>query len=166
MKRIRDRVGGLDVHRDTVVACARVVDPDGSVHVTKQSFSTTSNGLGELATFLSDAAVDTVAMEATGVHHVLLRALKDGGEYLFLVCKVGVERPGRAVGFLGDVGKPCVEIARPLEDGPRRLDQGRAGPRPAPSGGRYPQQSGGRATALHARPGPPRALSYPSLDRT
>jgi|GEM_PF-2519839 len=68
MKRIRDRVGGLDVHRDTVVACARVVDPDGSVHVTKQSFSTTSKGLGELATFLSDAAVVTVAMEATGVY--------------------------------------------------------------------------------------------------
>src|SRR5450759_1934060 len=68
MKRIRDRVGGLDVHRDTVVACARVVDPDGSVHVTKQSFSTISKGLGELATFLSDAAVDTVAMEATGVY--------------------------------------------------------------------------------------------------
>jgi transposase len=44
MKRIRDRVGGLDVHRDTVVASARVVDPDGSVHVTKQSFSTTSKG--------------------------------------------------------------------------------------------------------------------------
>jgi transposase len=68
MKRIRDRVGGLDVHRDAVVACARVVDPDGSVHMTKQSFSTTSKGLGELATFLSDAAVDTVAMEATGVY--------------------------------------------------------------------------------------------------
>ena len=29
MKRIRDRVAGLDVHRDTVVACCRVVDPDG-----------------------------------------------------------------------------------------------------------------------------------------
>jgi transposase len=68
MKRIRDRVGGLDVHRDNVVACARVVDPDGLVSVTKQSFSTTSKGLGELAEFLSDASVDTVAMEATGVY--------------------------------------------------------------------------------------------------
>jgi transposase len=68
MKRIRDRVGGLDVHRDTVVACCRVVDPDGSVSVTKQSFSTTRKGLGELAAFLSDAAVSTVAMEATGVY--------------------------------------------------------------------------------------------------
>ncbi len=68
MKRIRDRVAGLDVHRDTVVACCRVVDPDGEVEVTKQSFATTRKGLGELAVFLSGAAVETVAMEATGVY--------------------------------------------------------------------------------------------------
>ena len=68
MKRIRDRVAGLDVHRDTVVACCRVVEPDGSVEVTKQSFATTRKGLTELATFLSDGAVQTVAMEATGVY--------------------------------------------------------------------------------------------------
>ena len=68
MKRIRDRVAGLDVHRDTVVACCRVVEPDGSVEVTKQSFATTRKGLTELATFLSDRAVQTVAMEATGVY--------------------------------------------------------------------------------------------------
>jgi transposase len=68
MKRIRDRVAGLDVHRDTVVACCRVVDPDGEVEVTKQSFATTRKGLGELAAFLSGAAVETVAMEATGVY--------------------------------------------------------------------------------------------------
>jgi|SRR5579863_2695399 transposase len=68
MKRIRDRVAGLDVHRDSVVACCRVVDPDGSVHVSKQSFTTTRKGLSELAVFLSDESVETVAMEATGVY--------------------------------------------------------------------------------------------------
>lgn len=68
MKRIRDRVAGLDVHRDTVVACCRVVGPDGEVAVTKQGFATTRRGLGELAAFLSDAAVTTVAMEASGVY--------------------------------------------------------------------------------------------------
>ena len=35
--------------------------------MTKQSFTTTRNGLGKLAAFASDAAVTTVAMEATGV---------------------------------------------------------------------------------------------------
>jgi transposase len=68
MKRIRDRVAGLDVHRDTVVACCRVVEPDGEVAVTKQTFATTRCGLGELAGFLCDQGVTTVAMEATGVY--------------------------------------------------------------------------------------------------
>jgi len=68
MKRIRDRVAGLDVHRDTVVACCRIVEPDGEVQVTKNTFATTRKGLGELAAFLADVAVTTVAMEATGVY--------------------------------------------------------------------------------------------------
>src|SRR5487761_1245861 len=68
MKRIRDRVAGLDVHRDTVVACCRIADPSGEFEVSKQSFATTRKGLGELAAFLSGAAVGTVAMEATGVY--------------------------------------------------------------------------------------------------
>jgi transposase len=68
VKRIRERVAGLDVHRDTVVACCQVKQPDRSIEVTKQSFATTAKGLGELAAWLSDAGVDTVAMEATGVY--------------------------------------------------------------------------------------------------
>ena len=68
MKRIRERVAGLDVHRDTVVACCQVKQPDRSIEVTKQSFATTANGLSELAAWLSDVGVDTVAMEATGVY--------------------------------------------------------------------------------------------------
>jgi transposase len=38
------------------------------VEVTRQSFATTRKGLGELAVFLADAGVETVAMEATGVY--------------------------------------------------------------------------------------------------
>ena len=68
MKRIRDRVAGLDVHRDTVVACCRVAGPGDEVEVTKQSFSTTQRGLTELTAFLGDARIETVAMEATGVY--------------------------------------------------------------------------------------------------
>ena len=40
MKRIRDGVAGLDVHRDKVVACCRIVEPDGEIETTKQTFST------------------------------------------------------------------------------------------------------------------------------
>jgi transposase len=68
MKQIRDRVAGLDVHRDSVVACCRVREPGGEVEVTKATFATTRGGLSGLAAFLADQAVTTVAMEATGVY--------------------------------------------------------------------------------------------------
>ena len=58
MKQIRDKVGGLDVHRDNVVACTRVTMPDGSVEVAKERFSTTQSGLAELTAFLMDAGVE------------------------------------------------------------------------------------------------------------
>jgi hypothetical protein len=48
MKQIRDKVAGLDVHRDTDVACWRVQQPDRSVDTAKQSFATTAKGLGDL----------------------------------------------------------------------------------------------------------------------
>ena len=48
MKQIRDKVGGLDVHRDSVVACTRVTMPTGEVEVAKERFPTTQAGLAEL----------------------------------------------------------------------------------------------------------------------
>jgi transposase len=68
VKQIRERVAGLDVHRDTVVACCRVPSPGGEVEVVRASFATTSSGLAKLADFLAAAEVTTVAMEATGVY--------------------------------------------------------------------------------------------------
>ena len=44
MRRIHDRVGGLDVHRDSVVACVELFD-GRSVEVDKQTFSTTATGV-------------------------------------------------------------------------------------------------------------------------
>jgi integrase len=41
MKQIRTKVGGLDVHRDAVVACTRIQMPTGQVEVAKERFDTT-----------------------------------------------------------------------------------------------------------------------------
>jgi hypothetical protein len=65
MKRIRDRVGGLDVHRDSVTACARVVE-HGEVVEELERFSTTVAGVAKLGSWLVDRGVTTVAMEASG----------------------------------------------------------------------------------------------------
>jgi transposase len=67
MKQQRDRVAGLDVHRDTVVAAVRAGRGD-DVEFHKAQFATTVRGVGELATWLADFEVTRVVMEATGVY--------------------------------------------------------------------------------------------------
>jgi transposase len=68
LKQIRDRVAGLDVHRDSVVACCRLREADGDIRVDKATFNTTQKGLAELAAWLGQAGVSTVTMESTGVY--------------------------------------------------------------------------------------------------
>ena len=67
MRRIHDRVAGLDVHRDSVAACVELFD-GRSVEVDKQSFSTTAAGVRALGEWLADREVELVVMEATGVY--------------------------------------------------------------------------------------------------
>lgn len=68
MRQIRDRVGGLDVHRDFVLACARVPGPKGGPVPHKRKFATMTGGLLELADWLLEQGVTHVVMEATGVY--------------------------------------------------------------------------------------------------
>lgn len=58
---------GLDVHKDTVVACARIVS-DSGVSQEVKTFGTTTKDLVELLDWLSERSVTHVAMEATGVY--------------------------------------------------------------------------------------------------
>lgn len=67
MRRIRDRVAGLDVHRDSVTVCVQLFE-SGKVLVDKARFATTAKGVAELASWLAEREVMTVAMEATGVY--------------------------------------------------------------------------------------------------
>ena len=62
-----ERVAGLDVHRDTVVACARLGRPE-RLRVLKKRFATTAAGIDELSRWLADLEVDRVVMESTGVY--------------------------------------------------------------------------------------------------
>jgi len=62
-----ERCAGLDVHKETVVACVRVV-ADGKASHEVRTFGTTTGALIELSEWLASSAVRTVAMEATGVY--------------------------------------------------------------------------------------------------
>jgi transposase len=61
------RCAGLDVHKDTVVACLRV-EVDGHVTRTVKTFGTMTIDLLGLQQWLVDEQVTHVAMEATGVY--------------------------------------------------------------------------------------------------
>ena len=68
MEVIVERCAFLDVHRDTVVACARTPDRRGGRREEVAEFGTTTSQLLELADWLSEREVTLVAMEATGVY--------------------------------------------------------------------------------------------------
>jgi transposase len=96
METIRDRVAGLDVHRDKVVGCCRLVE-SRRVRLVKGTFSTMSTGIAELAEWLSENRVTTAVMESTGVYwkgaYYGLEGLVDE---LWLVNAAHVKRvPGR-----------------------------------------------------------------------
>lgn len=74
-----ERCAGLDVHKDTVVACVRVV-ADGKVSHEVRTFGTTTKEVLALSDWLRERACTHAAMEATGVYwkpvwHVLEESL-------------------------------------------------------------------------------------------
>ena len=66
MQVLYPRCAGLDVHKDTVVACVRCVSPP--LHRETRSFATTTRSLLALAEWLGGHRCSHVAMEATGVY--------------------------------------------------------------------------------------------------
>ncbi len=62
-----ERVAGLDVHRDTVVACVRIGRGD-NVKLHRGKYVTTAKGVNELILFMADLGVERVAMESTGAY--------------------------------------------------------------------------------------------------
>jgi transposase len=65
MEVLYPRCAGLDVHKETVVACARIVSA-GTVQAPVRTFRTTTAGLLELGDWLSEQGCTHVAMESTG----------------------------------------------------------------------------------------------------
>jgi transposase len=67
MEVMYERVAGLDVHKETVVACMRIV-AGGKVSRECRTFDTTTAGLEALLAWLTESGCTHVAMEATGVY--------------------------------------------------------------------------------------------------
>jgi transposase len=82
MQVVVERCAFLDVHRDTVMACARTPDGAGGRREEVAEFGTTTSQLLALSEWLVERGVTLVGMEATGVywkpvHWVLEDAIDD-----------------------------------------------------------------------------------------
>ncbi|WP_335872518.1 IS110 family transposase [Bacillus sp. 2205SS5-2] len=68
MDPILERVAGLDIHQETVVACALYGCLDRNPKKETKTFGTTVNELLELQDWLAEHKITDVAMESTGVY--------------------------------------------------------------------------------------------------
>jgi len=85
MELLHERVAGLDVHKDNVVACVRTMSA-GKAKREFQTFATTTDGLLALLQWLTSHRCELVAMEATGVFWMpVWRILSDGVFKLIVV---------------------------------------------------------------------------------
>jgi len=96
MELLYRRCCGLDVHKETVVACLRLVS-DGKVTTEVRTFQTTTANLLRLSEWLAENECTHVAMEATGVYWKPVWHILDDGEFaLLLVNAAHVKNvPGR-----------------------------------------------------------------------
>jgi transposase len=96
MEVLHPRCAGLDVHKETVVACVRIAS-GGEVRREVRSFATTTAGLIELGEWLEAEGCRQVAMEATGVYwKPVWHVLSDGPFQLVLANAAHVKNvPGR-----------------------------------------------------------------------
>ena len=68
MEQLVERCAGLDVHKDSVVACVRVPGEGGARVQETRTFQTTTQGLLVLLDWLRSYGVTLVGMESTGVY--------------------------------------------------------------------------------------------------
>jgi len=66
MRIVYDHVGGMDVHKKTVVVTTSVKQADGSYHIERRTFGTMTSELLALSDWLMGNGVTHVAMESTG----------------------------------------------------------------------------------------------------
>lgn len=93
---IHERCAGLDVHKKTVVACALVTKQDGQVQQEVRTFGTTTPEILALAAWLKSLAVNSVAMESTGVYWIPIYNLLEGDFELLVVNAQHIKAvPGR-----------------------------------------------------------------------
>jgi transposase len=96
MEVMHKRVAGLDVHKETVVACVRAMAGRKPTRECR-TFATTTDGLLALLAWLTASRVTPVAMEATGVCWKPVWTILSDGPFVLMVANAAHIKnvPGR-----------------------------------------------------------------------
>jgi transposase len=96
MQVMHERVAGLDVHKDSVVACVRLMSGSKATHECR-TFETTTDGLLSLLEWLVSCRCELVAMEATGVYWMPVWKILSDGQFTMIVANAAHIKavPGR-----------------------------------------------------------------------
>ena len=96
MEVLYQRCCGLDVHKETVVACLRIVS-GGEVVREVRTFETTTASLMALSAWLAENGCTHVAMEATGVYWKPVWHILDDGDFQLILANAAHVKnvPGR-----------------------------------------------------------------------
>ena len=93
---MHERVAGLDVHKETVVACVRIME-GGKATRECRTFETTTESLEALLAWLTENGCTHVAMEATGVYWKPVWSILSDGKFELMVANAAHIKnvPGR-----------------------------------------------------------------------
>jgi transposase len=96
MELLHPHCAGLDLHKETVVACIRHM-VNGTVTTEVKSFQTTTQQLMELSDWLCSHGVTHIAMEATGVYWKPVWHILSDGEFVLVLANAAHVKnvPGR-----------------------------------------------------------------------
>ena len=113
MENILARCAGLDVHKESVEACVRRIEPNGRVHSETRRWGTMTRDLLVMADWLAAEGVTDVAMESTGV---FWKPIFNILESRFTVLLVNARHLKQVPGRKSDV-RDCQWIAQLLQCG-------------------------------------------------
>jgi transposase len=113
MEEVFSCCAGLDIHKETVEACVRRIEPNGHVHHETRHWGTMTQDLSVMADWMMAQGVTHVAMESTGVFWKPIYNILEGRFTMLLVNARHLKQvPGRK----SDV-RDCQWIAQLLQYG-------------------------------------------------
>jgi transposase len=113
MEKVISCCAGLDVHKESIEACVRRIEPDGRMHHKTQHWATMTADLLAMADWLAAQGVTHIAMESTGVFwKPIYNILEDRFTVLLVNARHLKQVPGRK----SDI-RDCQWIAQLLQYG-------------------------------------------------